>query len=125
MKKIVKRVVVYKCGICRTEYDKASDAKKCEKRVLEVIAFTKGNSVSNIQPRTCNIHGKHYIFKGKVVKIVGPMASDYEYETKWLGSISERVNGHVFHYQVKFKCPHCKEVREERYFTPELKKLSR
>ena len=125
MKKIVKRVVTYKCDICRTEYGKAGDAKKCEKRSLEVKVFIKNDRVSNIEPRTCSIHDKNYIFRGKVVRIVGPMASDFECEVKWLGAVLERVNSHVFHYQVKFKCPHCKEVRENRYFAPELKKLSR
>lgn len=124
MEKIVKRVTTFKCGICRTEYDKANDAKKCEKRVLEVRAFAKGDRVSNITPRTCIIHSKNYIFMGVVVRVVGPMASNYEEEVKWLGAIPERVNGHAFHYQVKFTCPHCKEIREERYFAPGLKKVS-
>ena len=121
MKKIVRTVTIFQCGICRTEYDKASDAQKCEKRILEVKAFAKGDMVSNIEPRTCGI--KNYIFKGRVVRIVGPMASDYEYEVKWLRAIADRVNGHVFHYQVKFTCPCCKETREERYLAPELKKI--
>jgi hypothetical protein len=60
-----------------------------------------------------------------VTRIIGPEPPDYEYETKWLGSKTERLNAHVFMYQVKFRCPHCEEIREARYYAPELKPVGR
>jgi hypothetical protein len=124
MRKIVKKVVLYRCSVCSTDYTNKRDAEKCELRTLEKKTLSIGDRVTNIEPRSCSMgHYKPYVFKGRIVKIVGPMASDYEYEVKWLGG--KRINSHVFHFQVKFKCPHCKETREERYFAPELKKLSR
>src|SRR3989338_1595703 len=127
MKKIVRKTtkITFRCSICKTEYDTAGDAQKCEKRVLEAMVFARGDRVSNIEPRTCQIHDKSYIFRGEIAKIIGPMASDYEYEVKWLGAVPERIHGHVFHYQVKLKCGHCRQTREELYYAPELKKISR
>lgn len=123
MEKLVKKVVLYRCSVCKSDYTNKRDAQKCESRILEKKAFAIGDMVSNIEPRTCSTRNKNYVFRGRIVRIFGPTASDYEYECKWLGAIAKRVNGHVFEYQVKFKCPHCKETREERYFAPELKKL--
>ena len=111
MKKITKKVIMFQCDICRTEYDKVSDAQECEKKAIEIKKFTKGDQVSNIVARICKKTSKSYTFKGVIVKIIGPMASDYY--------------GHLFQYQVKFKCPQCKEISEARYFAPELKKINR
>ncbi|PJE50671.1 MAG: hypothetical protein COV29_02965 [Candidatus Yanofskybacteria bacterium CG10_big_fil_rev_8_21_14_0_10_36_16] len=123
MKKITKTVVTYKCSLCEAEYQKASEAEKCESRILEEKVFKVGDKVENIELRFCAACDITYRFKGKVVKVIGPVASDYEYEAKWLKGAPERLNGHVFQYQVRFECPHCHRTREERYFAPELKKI--
>lgn len=125
MREIVRKTVLYQCSICKTNHTNKRDAQKCESRTLEKKVFAVGDMVSNKEPRICSVRDKHYTFKGRVVRIIGPMASDYEYETKWLGGKTERLNGHVFQYQIEFRCPHCKDTREERYFAPELNKLSR
>lgn len=119
MKRIVKKTVSYECNICKTTYKNPVEAKKCETRIIEEKKFEIGDSVKNIEPRSCGIYHKPYHFQGKIVKIHGPIASDYEYEVKWLGG--KRVHWHVFQYEVKFNCPHCNEKRNEFYYTPELK----
>ena len=121
MKRIVKKVVSYQCSICKTEYPAIREAKKCEGRFAERKIFRAGDKVKNIEPRACNKNHKQYCFKGTVIKIHGPKPADYEYEAKWLGG--KRTNWHVFHYEVKFTCPMCKEERSELYYAPELLRL--
>lgn len=125
MRRIRKRITTFQCSVCKTEYEKAGEAKKCEKRTLEEKQFAIGDTVSSIALRTCSAKSSPYRFKGKIVQILGPMASDYQYEVGWLEAISERINGHVFQYVVGFKCPRCKENRQEAYYAPELKRLER
>lgn len=119
MKRVVTKTVSYECGICKKRYKNSSEAKKCETRIVEKKKFRIGNKVQNLEPRTCGMNHKPYRFNGKVIKIYGPIVSDYEYEVKWLGG--KRINWHVFQYEVKFICPHCKEERSELYYAPELK----
>ncbi len=125
MKKIVRKrtEITYQCSICKTEYPSKRAAEKCEKRILEQKAFAKKDKVRNFERRTCSKDQKTYLFKGKVVKIIGPLASNHEYEVKWLGGKPERINGHVFLYQVRFKCPRCHQTQEEQYYAPELIKI--
>lgn len=113
------------CSVCRTEYPNKKTAARCEKRIREKKVFLIGDKVRNIEPRTCGLMGKVYVFSGRIVKILGLKPSDYEYEVKWLGGKAERVNGHVFEYEVAFNCPHCKEKRSEYYYAPELKLIRR
>lgn len=121
MKKIVVKTVRYQCSVCQARYGSKKTAARCEARALEKKTFYVGSKVTNKEPRTCSMRGGPYRFKGVVVKIRGPVAADYEYETKWLGG--KRVDSHVFQYEVKFTCPHCKEKRTEMYYGPELNKL--
>lgn len=92
---------------------------------VETKVFGIGSRVKNVEKRQCTRERKPYTFSGVVTKIVGPEAPDYEYEVKWLGGKSERLGSHVFQYQVRFTCPHCKEIREHRYYAPELRKIGR
>ncbi|MEK7627061.1 MAG: hypothetical protein AAB397_00565 [Patescibacteria group bacterium] len=125
MRKIIERKVFYQCSQCKKKYTNKTKAFRCERRTLEEKIFKIGDRVQNIEPRTCMTTKKQYIFSGRVTKIVGPNPSDYEYEMKWLANKKERLNAHVFMCQIKFPCPHCKEIREERYYAPELKLISR
>ncbi len=125
MKRVVQIKKLYICSKCRTQYSSKKNASRCEKRIREEKFFCVGDMVQNIEPRTCQLKNKNYIFSGKIIKILGPIPSDYEYEAKWLGGKSERLNAHVFVYQVKFLCPHCKKTKETRYYTPELKYIDR
>ena len=119
MKKIVRKKVLYRCPVCKTAYPRKKDALRCEKLPVEKRAFRVGDKVRNIEPRTCE-QGKNYLFSGKVVRVLGPESSDYEYEVKWLGGKGERMNSHVFVYEVEFRCPHCKKQKRARYYAPEL-----
>lgn len=127
MQKIVRRVTItlYKCSVCKQTYSNKKEAAHCEDRIREKKLFRVGATVRNKEPRFCQIKSKHYRFSGKIVRILGPKPSDYEYETKWLGGKRERVNGHIFLYEVKFCCPYCKEIRREQYHTPELLRIRR
>lgn len=123
MKKFVKKIILYQCSICKTKYSKASEAKKCETRILEEKKFKIGDLVENIEPRICcGMDDRPYKFKGKIVKIIGPLPPDEEYEIKWLGGDSKRLNSHVWQYEVEYICPRCKEKKSHRYYTPEIKK---
>lgn len=125
MEKIVERKVFYRCSRCRTKYADKAKALQCEQRVLEAKVFTVGSRVKNIEPRFCITGQKQYFFSGRVTKIVGPELPDYEYEVKWLEGKKERLGAHVFMYEVKFRCPCCKEIKEVRYYAPELKSVCR
>ena len=124
MRRVVKKTVLYQCKICKTEYSTLKEVKKCEARGVEKKTFSVGDLVSNIEPRVCWKKSKGYIFRGKVVKIIGPMPADFEYECKWLKGQASRLNSHVFQYEVDYSCPHCKELKTARYFTPEIKKIN-
>jgi len=125
MERVVERKVFYRCSRCKTKYTNKAEALRCEKRTLETKVFKVGNPVKNIEPRFCRIKQKEYFFSGTVTRIVGPEPSDYEYEVKWLGGKKERLNAHVFMYQVEFHCPRCKKTKRARYYAPELKLISR
>lgn len=122
MKKIIQTITWYQCDICKTKYEKASDAEKCEARTLEEKKFKVGDLVQAIEKRQClsSEGSKEYICKGKIVKIIGPMAPDEEYEIKWLNS--ERLNNHVWEYEIEYICPHCGEKKGARYYAPEIRK---
>lgn len=125
MEKVIKRKVFYRCSGCKTKYANKKEALLCEKRILEKKVFNVGSRVKNIETRVCQKKQKRYFFSGIVTRIVGPELPDYEYEVKWLGGKEERLNAHVFVYQVKFRCPKCKETKCCRYYAPELKFISR
>ena len=120
MKKRVIRSIIYTCGICHTDHSSKAAAQKCESMPIEERGYKIGDRVRNIEPRTCNKKDKPYHFTDKVVKIIGPIPFDFEYEVKWLGG--RGLNQHVFQYEVSFSCPQCGEKRRERYYAPELQK---
>ncbi len=124
MKKIVERTTrtFYQCKICKTKHSKQKACQECEEKKVEAKRFKIKDVVRVIELRTCMTKDKNYSVVGKVVKIIGPMPADSEYEQKWLGGKSERINSHVFRYRVEFRCPHCKEKRSDEYYAPELKK---
>jgi len=128
MKKIVKKIpartsIQYQCEICGTKYRKAAAAKKCEARILEEKKFKVGDKVLIIPARACSqVHttrafGKPFWPKATVVKVLGPMLPDYEYEVKWLGS--RGLNNHVYQYEVKYDCL-CGRKRGDLLYLPEL-----
>lgn len=121
MKKIIQRKVLYVCERCKTRYENRKDALWCNARPLEKKIFRIGDTVSNLEPRTCLGAGKRYIFSGKIVKISKPQPADHEYEVKWLAGKRRRLDSHVFQYEVEFFCPHCKQKKRSLYYAPELK----
>ena len=119
-------IVSYACMVCRTKYSNKKEAAEREKKPLEPRTFKLGDRVSNIEPRMCaGPKEKPYIFKGTITKISGPEAPDYEYEIKWLGGKRERLNSHVFYYEVSYTCPNCNKKTKASYYAPELKRLQK
>lgn len=123
MRIVVQKKTIYICAGCKTRYTSKKKAEQCERRTLEPKVFKVGSRVQNVVARECEVEGKPYFFFGTVIKVIGPLPSDYEYEVKWLGGKRERLHAHVFLYHVRYRCPHCREMKEERYFTPELKAI--
>ena len=132
MRETVKVVRCYesRCGVCKTKYSSTKkgralkEAKQCASRILEKKVFKLGDPVTNLEPRNCFGGGKSYYFRGRVIKIIGPEPSDYETEVKWLGGKQERVNGHVFQYEVEYICPRCEKTKTMLYYAPELKNIN-
>ena len=123
MRTIIQRTRYYQCEICETKYKDKSQAQKCEQRKLENREFKNGDRVTSVEPRHCYIN-KPYNFRGVVVKVIGPMPSDYDYECRHLGGKGQRLYSHVFQYEVEYICPVCLEVKRARYYGPEIKKIT-
>ena len=126
MQKQVREVAVYICEVCNTEYASKSSALACEKKPVEKKKFRVEDRISNVEPRMCGRNA--YVFKGRVTRISGPFPPNEEYENKWLSSAinhMERINSHVFLYEVEFICPVCRMKKTARYYAPELKLVSR
>lgn len=121
MKKIVKKTVFWRCSVCGEDYERKSDAKKCEKLSIEQKKFKMGDRVTNSkEPRVCMVKDKRYKFKGKICKIFGPESPDEDYWCRWLGGSPDK---HVFRYRVAYKCPICGKRKSAEYFGPELEKV--
>ena len=123
MKKITKKVTVFRCEKCKTDYETAREAIKCEGYPTENRVFKKGDWVKGKEQLTCDYEAKDRGFLpiGKVVKVVGPEPMDYEYSVKWLRG--ELLNSHVFVYEVVYKCI-CGQERRHIFYSPELSLLN-
>ncbi len=127
MKKIVKKIpartsVTYQCETCKTKYRTAEKAKECENRILEEKIFKIGDEIIIIPARACSngrFNWKSFWPKATVVKILGPMLPDYEYEVKWLDS--RGLNSHVYQYEVEYAC-FCRreDKRGDLLYAPEM-----
>ena len=128
MKTIRRRIpartnVSYQCWVCGTKYRSKKSAQKCEARTLEIREFSEGYWVRAKEKRHCGLTGKSYICEGIIVDVLGPMLPDEEYENKWLGGKTERLNGHVYQYEVQFICPCCNKLKRAFYYGPGLQSL--
>ncbi len=131
MKQLVRRVPAhtvrsFQCEVCGAKYSTKNQALTCEARIKEEQVFKEGDLVSGYEPHVCN-HGKEdrsFLTVGKVTKVIGPTLPDYEYEVKWLGDRPERLNGHVYLYEVSYECL-CGKIREHLYRAPEILLLKR
>ena len=126
MKKITRRVPAhtnrsFQCEICKTKYRTAKQALECEARIKEKKVFKIGDVVRGYECHVCSHEGadRNFLPEGKIVKILGPMVPDYEYEVKWLDGRPERINGHVYLYEVIYKCL-CGKPRGCQYRNPEI-----
>ena len=126
MKKIVRRVAAhtvrsFQCEICGHGYPTKSQALKCEARVKERRKFRKGDLVKGHELYVC-VDGKKknkFLPEGRITIVIGPTLPEYEYEVKWLGARPERLNGHIYLYEVTFECL-CGRTRSNVFRTPEL-----
>ena len=112
--------VSYQCETCGRKYHNELSAVNCEKRKLERKIFKIGELVKNTTARQCH-NGKNYYFDGTVIDIRGPIPSDDEYEILILGGKEERMNSHVYQYEVKYVCPICKKIKTALLYSPQLK----
>ena len=116
-----KTTTSYQCSRCRTKYRSKAKALQCEAQITEEKVFKIGERVTWREPRHCQSYDKSYKLDGKVRKILGPTLPDEEYNFKWLGG---RFSGkHIFMYEVSWRCPHCKEIQDGRYYSLELGKI--
>ncbi|MFH1193768.1 MAG: hypothetical protein V1661_02130 [bacterium] len=122
MRKITRKITLYQCSICKTNYPKADEAERCEHMPVEEPAFEIGDKVANIEPLHCQ-NGPKYTFRGKIIKISKPRPPDEEYEIKWLGGKKERLYSHVREYKVQYICPKCGRMKTRKYYAPELKSV--
>ncbi len=126
MKKVVRQVPAhtarsFQCEVCGHRYHTQNQALRCEVRIKEKKVFNKGDLVKGIERHVCDHWSGDKYFQpiGKITKILGPMRPDYEYETKWLGGKPERINGHIYLYEVTYLC-WCGKTRSYLYRTPEI-----
>ncbi|PIR69308.1 MAG: hypothetical protein COU47_04420 [Candidatus Niyogibacteria bacterium CG10_big_fil_rev_8_21_14_0_10_46_36] len=127
VKRIVKKITLWECPICKTRYKTETKAKCCAQKPVEKQSFAVGDTVRCKETRECSYtskKGKHrmYTYTGQVVKIHGPEPADEEYEKKWLGWNSKRLNSHVFSYIIEFQCPVCGKKKSDIRYAPELEK---
>lgn len=122
-KRIPARTVVsYQCETCGTKYPRKLSAIGCEKRKLETKVFKLGERVKNTTARQCH-NGKNYYFEGVVIGVRGPVPSDDEYEILILGGKKERMNNHVYQYEVEYVCPVCQNIKTALLYAPQLKSM--
>lgn len=126
MKKIVKKipartVISYQCKVCKTKYGTAERAEKCEARVLEEKRFKIGDTAYSLVKHECVASRRPYRPQGKVIRTMGPMIPDNEYE------IYNQKSGkfHIFKYEVEYICPKCNKKHSGLYSAPELRKTEK
>lgn len=117
--------VGYQCEICGTEYRTADEAVRCEKRNLEEKSFKVGQKVSARELRRCQLASRPYKACGVVKMVLGPILPDRDYEIRHLGGAPQRMNSHVWHYIVWWKCPHCEKIKQHVFYAPELKAVEK
>lgn len=122
MKERTETVVRYECETCGTRYRNREEAELCEEEPIEEQQFEVGDEVRAIEPRQC-WNGEEYTATGHVLSVQGPKCSDVEYEIKWLGGKRERLESHVFLYEIAYDCPICGNRKTAIYYAPELTKV--
>lgn len=122
MRKIVRKIIVFQCGVCKTEYKTIREAMRCENQPLEEKQFKLGDRVKGHEQHTCDHRRKekNFLPNGRVIEINGPVLMDEEYSNKWLGG--KLLHCHVYEYLVEYECP-CGKVRQHKFYSPELKLL--
>ncbi len=120
MRKIVRRMTLYRCAVCKTDYRSKAMAKECESYPVECRKFRRGTRVRALESRRC-VCSRKYIADGIVLEVLGPTRADEEYSKKWLNS--EGSDAHVFVYIVEFVTPCCKRKNSAVYYGAELKPL--
>ncbi len=120
MRKIVRKVVTFRCRFCKTEHKTIREAIRCESFPIEDKKFELGDEVRGLEQHTCDhrLKEKNFLPKGYIIQINGPELMDEEYSNKWLGG--KLLNCHVYIYTVEYSCP-CGKVRQHQYYSPEIK----
>ena len=113
-------VRLYQCTKCKTKYRSSKRATRCESLPIEERAFRVGDMTSWRELNFCSSYGKTYRLKTRVIRIVGPTLPDEEYNRKWLQSTLGGL--HVFQYEVRWRCPHCRRSYSNLFYGMELRK---
>jgi len=122
MKRLVRKKVLFQCRVCRTKHASRRRAAACESKGRERRVFRKGDRVQAREPRFC-LDQSQYVMSGTVIRVIGPLPPDEEYELKWLGGRRERLGQHVYQYEIWYKCPVCGRSKTARYYAPELESV--
>jgi DNA-directed RNA polymerase subunit RPC12/RpoP len=125
MRVIKEMITVYLCGVCWKDFDDENLAKACENRPLEKQKFFKGDVVKLVKPQHCCSNKGPKINEAVIEEILPPECPDEEYERKHLGNDPKRLKMHVRVYQAGWHCSRCGSHVSGRFYTPELKLISR
>jgi len=113
MRQVTRKVKSYRCDKCGTEYPNKADAKSCEAGTCEKKKFGIGDAVRARHSRFCMAAQRGYQAKGRVVAITGPEPYDPEVMIKGFG-ISQ-AHGHIYWYEIEYRCPACRRVKSALY----------
>jgi len=111
----------YVCNVCGKKYRIKNMALRCEARPLEKVHFKLGDRVKGRSPRACGNTNKPYHFEGVIIRIVGPILSESDCFSGSREDLYLIRNGHVYMYEVEYKCPRCNEVRSDLCYFTEIK----
>ena len=120
MRKITRTKTYYRCGVCKTDHERKSDAAACEAGGVEEKKFRVGTAVRAVEARRC-VQGHRYACSGKVVKVIGPVQYSAEEHGKGFGLWSS--TGHIYMYEIATGCPKCGSKMRVRYPASSLRRL--
>ena len=112
MMKITRTKTYYRCGVCRTDHERKSDAAACEAGGTEARKFKVGDQVDAVGRRQCSL-GHRYAASGKIVRIVGPVPYSAEEHGKGFGLW--QAGGHIYLYEIATGCAKCGSKTRVRY----------
>lgn len=121
MRKITRKRTYYRCGVCKTDHERKSDAADCESGGIEEKKFKVGDRVIAADKRQCTV-GHRYPCRGKVVRVIGPVPYSAEEHGKGFGLWLP--GGHIYLYEIATGCAKCGSKTRARYPAASLRRES-